>query len=140
MLLIRQTAVAAVVALVNLASVGLGFWAYRLLGGRDQIAVQAPVALATGVLGVALWLRGGVRLHGLAPERDYLPAFLIAFPVGAIVFTGAHHAATGYLTSFGNIVWLWVVQLVENSLAMPAAAAWLRRLARPRPGVERREE
>lgn len=127
MFLVRLVAGAAVVSLVNLVSVGLGFWAYRLLGSSEQIAVQVPVALVTGTLGVALWLRGGVRLHGLAPGRDYLTVYLIAFAVGAAIFFGVHYAATGYPTSFGNIIGVWAIQIAENSLAMPVAAAWLRR-------------
>jgi hypothetical protein len=125
--LVRLIAGAAVVSLVNLMSVGLGFWVYRLLGSREQIAVQVPVALVTGMLGVAWWLRGGVRLHGLAPGRDYLTVYLLAFAVGAAVFYGAHFATTGYPTSLGNIVGVWAIQIAENSLAMPVAAAWLRK-------------
>ncbi len=94
MLLLRRITGAAVVSPVNLVSVGLGFWAYHLLGSREQIAAQIPVALVTGT-------------HG------------------------AHYAATEYPMSFGIIVGVWAIQLAENSLAMPVAAAWLRSRREP---------
>jgi len=119
---LRRLAVAAVIAVVNLASVGVGFWAWRLAGVSDQLAVQFPVALTVGTLGVTAWLCGGARLHGLAPGRDQAVALALALPVGAILFVGAHRVATGYLTSFGNLAALWAVQAVENALALGLAA------------------
>ena len=118
----RRLAAAAAIAVVNMASVGAGFWAWRLVDVSDQLAVQIPVALAIGTLGVTVWLCGGVRLHGLATGRGRAVALALALPVGAVLFVGVHRAATGYLTSFGNIAGLWAVQFVENALALGLAA------------------
>lgn len=114
---------ALVVAGVNIASVVPGFWISRLVGDSSQVLVQLPVAIVTGVCGVVVWLRRGKRLHGLEAGAGHLRAALLALPFGAAVFFAAHYLVTGYPTSFGNIVALWAIQVIENAIAMPIAGS-----------------
>lgn len=120
---------AAGLSLVNLASVVLGFWLYKMVGGANQLAIQLPVALSTGILGGALWLGLCGRFARIDPVRDHVVVLLLAFPVAAAVFTPVHYAVTGYLTSFGNIVAVWFIQFAENIVAIPVASALARRRA-----------
>ena len=115
-----------VIAAVNLASIVVGFLVYSLIGDVPQLAVQLPVALAVGILGVAAWLLLFRRFHQLVPDEDYIIVFLAAFPMGTVLFALVHYAVTGYLTSFGNIGGVWGLQFAENMIALPVVASILR--------------
>lgn len=114
------------VAVINLVSIVAGFWAYRLLDGPGQLIVQIPVAMVTGICGVMLFCAGPARRLGLESGPDCILVILLAFPAAALIFTGLHFMVAGYLTSFGNILGLWSVQLAQNALAMSMAAALMR--------------
>ena len=114
---------AAVVACVGLASIIGGFWADRLLGVAAQLPVQLPVALVCGVAGIVAWLKWSPRARRLSPARDYVPVFLLVFPVGALLVVVGHYLATGYLTGFGNIAGAWIVLFAEVLVALPIASA-----------------
>ncbi|RKZ16887.1 hypothetical protein DRQ50_05620 [bacterium] len=126
---------AVVVAVLNLASIGLGFWAFKLTGGTAQLAVQVPVCLVCGILLVMTWVVGFRRVNGLVAGEDHMAVFLLAFPVGAVVLVAVHYVVTGYLTSVGNIIAVVALQFVQNVLALPLAAGLERRLRRKRHGV-----
>ena len=126
MRLIRLFAVAVIIAVINLASIVAGFWAYRLLDGPGQLIVQIPVAMATGICGVMLFCAGPARRLGLEPGPDYILVILLAFPAAALIFTCIHFLVAGYLTSFGNILGAWSLQFAENTLALLMATALVR--------------
>jgi len=118
---------AAVIAVVNLASIVVGFVVFSLLENAPQLVIQVPVAFAFGMLGVVAWLVLFRRFHKLVPDEDYIVVFLMGFPLGAVLFTCVHYLVTGYLTSFGNIGGAWAMQFAENTIALPVAASILRR-------------
>lgn len=120
----RRLLHATFISLINLASIVLGFWAYRLADSTNQILVQVPVAVLSGSAIIALWL---ARLPRSGAE--YAVVSLLAFPVGAAIFTVAHYALTGYVTSVGNILGLWGVQISEILVAAGVVAAWVRQRA-----------
>jgi uncharacterized membrane protein len=119
---------ASVVALVNLASIAVGFVAYSLIEGSSQLLVQIPVGYASGLLGVVGWLVLLRRWHHLVPDTDYMIVFLLSFPLAAIFLTCVHYLVTGYLTSFGNIGGAWAMQFAVNVVALPIAATILNRI------------
>ena len=75
-----------------------------------------------------VWVVGFRRVNGLKAPEDYMTVLLLAFPIGAAVFTGVHFVITGYLTSFGNIGPIWGLQFAENLIALPMAVAFERRI------------
>lgn len=114
---------AAVLTGVSLASIVCGFWAYRLLGVADQIAIQIPVALVSGVAGMVAWLHRFRSVHKLNPKTDYGFVILLGFPVCAALVVGGHYLVTGYLTALGNVISAWLVYFAEVLISMPMAAA-----------------
>lgn len=118
---------ALIISILNLASVVIGFTLYKLSGDAPQLLVQIPAALVSGILLVMVWVVGFRRVNGLKAPEDYMAVLLLAFPIGAAVFTGVHFVVTGYLTSFGNIGPIWGLQFAENMLALPLAVAFKRR-------------
>ena len=113
---------ALVISVLNLASVVIGFLSYIFSGAEAQLLVQIPVSLISGVLLVIGWIVGFRRLHRLSAGEDFIAVMLVAYPMGAVIFTGVHYVVTGYLTSLGNIGPLWGLQLAENALALPVAS------------------
>jgi hypothetical protein len=118
---------ALVVAALNIGSVVLGYLCYLLAGVSAQLAVQVPVALLSGIGLVLVWAVRFPRLGGLRRGVHHLAVLLLALPVGAAAFAVAHYVFSGYLTSFGNILALWAVQLAENVPALLMAHAVTRR-------------
>jgi len=116
---IRILAAAIAVALANLASVVAGFWAWRLSGRPDQLAVQVPVTMAVGVAAVVALTALAVRRGWLPGDVTWLAVLLAALPAGAAILVAAHFVVTGYLTGFGNVAALAVLQLAENLVALP---------------------
>ncbi len=106
------------VSLYNLVSGILGYACYNLFGGENQLAVQVPVSLLSGILLIVVWVVYFQKINGLQSDRDFLAVLLLAFPVAAVLFTGVHYFVTGYLTSWGNIVSLVMVQFVENTFGL----------------------
>lgn len=134
---LQRVVSAAVIAVVNLASILLGFAAYSLFENAPQLLVQIPVGFALGLAGVVVWLVLSRRHHAPLPNTDYMIVFWLAFPLGAVFFACAHYVATGYVTSLGNVGGVWIMQFAENVVALPAAAAILRQSFRRRRGPPR---
>ncbi|MBK7046320.1 MAG: hypothetical protein IPH48_07340 [bacterium] len=122
----RRLLNATFISLVNLASGVFGFWAWHLGGSTNQIAVQWPVAVVTGTAIIALWLVLLPRLHRMASGAEYVVTFLIAFPLGAAIFTAVHYVMTGYLTSLGNILAMWAILIPQVLIAGAVAASRMR--------------
>ena len=124
----HRVASASAIAVINLASIAVGFFAYSLIENSPQLLIRFSVGYSVGLAGVVGWLVLLRRWHTLVPGSDYMLVFLLSFPLGAVFFTGVHYAVTGYLTSFGNIGGAWAMQFAENVVALPIAAAILRRV------------
>jgi hypothetical protein len=122
---LKLTLGALFLSVVNQASIVVGFLCFKLSASDEQLAVQVPVTLITGIVLAAVLVRRLRRFLGPARGADHATVFLLAFPLGAAVFTPVHYVFTGYLTSFGNIAGLWMVQLFENAIAIPlGSGAW----------------
>ncbi|MDH4338394.1 MAG: hypothetical protein OEX18_14065 [Candidatus Krumholzibacteria bacterium] len=125
-----------VLALINLASILVGFAVFTLSGSGHQVAVQVPVALLGTVAGFAAWL-WLVRRSRLGWDRTRLrqraAVFVLAFLGAAVVFIPLHFFTQGYVTAWSNVTALWAFQAPANLLAMLVAE---RRFAS---GPERKE-
>ena len=120
---------AAIVSATSLGSVVLGFWAYKVLGVANQIAVQVPASLVAGAVGIVAWFRFLAGPRAAASGKRYVLVVALAFPMCAIVLIVAHYLVTGYLTSFGNIAAAWLLLLCHCLIAAPVCSALARRAA-----------
>jgi len=114
-----------VLAVTNIVSVVVGFGVYHLVGTAGQIAVQVPVAAALTLAAFVVW---SLFVRRLARDRlslrvrdEFAATYLLAIVWSPLIFVPLHYIARGYLTSFGNIVGMWLFQLPANLLALFAA-------------------
>ncbi len=120
---------AIIVAGLDLAALVIGFVVWNLSGAANQIAVQLPVSYLAGIPLVLGWVRLWQRLLA-ASATQVVVLLAVAVPCGALVFTGAHYALSGYLTSYANILWLWFFQLTANLPALLVVTRTARRRLR----------
>ena len=121
----------AILALLNLASIWVGFVAFQLLGAENQLAVQSPIAF-TLTVGLFLgWMRlvssrGWSRLR-VRGWGDAGWIFGLALVWAAVVFVPLHLLTQGYLTAFGNVLAVWAFQVAANTVAVGCAVTLGRR-------------
>lgn len=126
----RIAASGLVLALINLGSGVLGFWLFKLSGGNRQLDIQLPVTMVVGVILAALWLLRGAPRLGVHPGRGHLLSVLGAFPAVVVLFVPLHFVLTGYLTSFANILAIWLMQALHNAPGMIIAEGIIRERGR----------
>ncbi len=114
-----------VLATVTVGSIAIGFAVYKLLGLLDQIAVQVLVAGVVCVVAFALWAFAADRLSGgrfsIVDLKELGITYASALAWTPLVFVPLHFVTQGYLTSFGNILSIWLFQLPFNLLALMVA-------------------
>lgn len=113
---------AAVLALVNLVSIVIGFLVFALVRGGGQLAVQVPVAIVLTVVLFAGWTRyssmhGPRRIRFRGPRDGYW-IFGLAPIWAAVVFVPLHFVTQGYPTAFSNLTALWSFQVFANLIAV----------------------
>ncbi len=116
----------AVIACCNIASVLIAFTLWILIRTEHQVAFQAPLAVVLSIAGTVVWLRRWSPL--LRTQRGTLFAYaisvLLALPLGAVIFVGAHWIGRGHFSGLGNLVALWLFQLATNPPAV-LLALWM---------------
>jgi len=112
---------AVVLSLLNLLSVAIGFVCYKLSGSTTQLAVQGPVALLSGLAFATTWIVVIRRRLGAEGNDSGQSVVWLAFPFAAMMFSIAHFAVTGYLTSLTNITAVWGVQIAQNFFGLVLA-------------------
>ncbi len=110
---------------ITLVAMAVGFAVYRLVGLRNQIAVQVLTAGIVCVTVFAVWgfvvhrlSRGRLSLAGLKELGVAYAAALLWTPV---LFVPMHYVTQGHLTGFGNILSTWMFQVPFNLLALMVA-------------------
>ncbi len=112
-------------AVITLVAMAAGFAVYRLVGLRNQIAVQVLTAGIVCVVAFAVW---GFVIHRLSHGRLSLAdlkelgvAYAAALLWTPVLFIPVHFMTQGYLTSFGNLLATWLFQVPFNLLALMVA-------------------
>jgi len=112
-------------AVITLVAMAAGFAVYRLVGLRNQIAVQVLTAGIVCVVAFAVW---GFVIHRLSHGRLSLAdlkelgvAYAAALLWTPVLFIPVHFVTQGYLTSFGNLLATWLFQVPFNLLALMVA-------------------
>jgi len=112
-------------AVITLVAMAAGFAVYRLVGLRNQIAVQVLTAGIVCVVAFAVW---GFVIHRLSHGRLSLAdlkelgvAYAAALLWTPVLLVPVHYVTQGYLTSFGNLLATWLFQVPFNLLALMVA-------------------
>ena len=126
---------ATMVSVLNLASLLIGFFIFRISGSGEQRLIQGTAAFIIAVTLVVTWLVVFRKFNRLNVEYDYIRVFLLAFPCAALVFVPVHFVITGYLTGIGNIVAIGFYLFPMNALALAVAAAFIKRMEKAPEGA-----
>ena len=112
-------------AVITIVAIAIGFAVYKMVGLRNQIAVQVLVSGVVCVFAFALWgfaidrvSDGKLSIGGM---RELGVAYASAFVWLPVLFVPLHYVTQGYLTSFGNVLATWLFQLPFNLLALMVA-------------------
>jgi hypothetical protein len=114
-----------VLAVATIGAIGVGFAVYKMIGLKNQIAVQVLIAglVCVGAFAGWGWLAHRVTGGGLslANLKELGIAYAAAFIWMPILFVPLHFTTQGYLTSLGNIFTVWLFQLPFNLLSLLVA-------------------
>jgi len=123
--------------LVNIFAILAGFAIAIVTPAIKQLTIQLPVAvlftLITYLLGEKLASRFSFLSVPLQSKQFWIDTYLFALVCTPFVFIPLHFLTQGYLTSFSNILAIWLFQLPVNFIAIFLAARCLKgkRLANP---------
>ncbi|UCF04713.1 MAG: hypothetical protein JSV33_12415 [bacterium] len=109
-------------------SIIIGFGAYKLSEHANQLAVQVPVAGAVCIISFLVWtlvvtrsMWGGLSLR---ETHEYLWVFGAALLWSPVIFVPLHLITQGYLTSFGNILAMWLFQIPASAVTLFVSWRW----------------
>lgn len=112
-------------AVVNIGAVLLGYGAYWWLRPANQLAIQVPVAIVATLCGLLAWILISEGLRGATRDARYLEPigiYVAALVWSPVIFIPLHFSTQGYVSSFSNVVGLWIFQLVANLVALLVAS------------------
>lgn len=119
-----------VLALTNIGFIIVGFGIYYSLRPVNQIAVQAPTAAVLCIIGFLFWSvtvrRLPVKDFSLRGTGELAWTYLLALLWSPVIVVPLHYVTQGYLTSWGNIIGVWLFQIPTNLLALLAASTLAR--------------
>ncbi len=114
-----------VLAVITLVALAVGFAVYKVVGLRNQIAVQVLTAGIVCVIVFAVW---GFVVHrlsrgrlSLADLKELGAAYAAALLWTPVLFVPVHYVTQGHLTSFGDLPATWLFQVPFNLLALMVA-------------------
>ncbi len=106
--------------LANLVGILAGFILFKLFG-KDQRAIQIPIASTISVLIFIFWccFLKKVSIRKVFPTSVYLIwIFIAALIWNPVIFFPLHYFTQGYLSSWGNILAFMFFQIPTNAAAL----------------------
>lgn len=119
-----------ILTLTNMGAILIAFGIYKLILqiiSVNQRAVQTPMAILVNIVLFAFWTWLVIRFcsrYSLHKTGDYYLVYFTAGLWNPIIFIPLHYFTQGYITSFGNIIVLWMYQVIVN-LPVLALSWWL---------------
>lgn len=119
-----------VLTLTNMGAILIGFGFYKLflqVISVNQRSVQTPIAVLVNIFLFAIWTLLVLRFYSryrLQTIGDYYMVYFAAGVWNPIIFVPLHYITQGYMTSFGNIIVLWMYQVIVN-LPVLGLSRWL---------------
>ena len=125
MTLLRVCLHSVVLTMTDLGTIILAFVFYSLLSSMvpvNQIVVQGSIAALLCILIYALWSLAVTRLPiktlSLQRSSEIIWTYFAALMWVPVIFIPLHYFTQGYITSFGNIIAIWLFQIPVNLLAL----------------------
>lgn len=111
-----------VLSLANLGSVIFGFAIYYLIKGPNQIIIQLPVAIVLSciIFSTYLYIYSKIKKGKgkYISTSDCLRIYIYSLLCAPVIFIPTHFCTQGYMTSFENIVAIWLFQAVTNIIVI----------------------
>ena len=111
--------------LATILSIMAGYAVYRASGLSEQVVIQVLAAGIVCTFSFALW---GKVVHVASSGRLTLKSlpelgvsYLLGFVWSAVVFVPFHYMTQGYVTTWDNILAMWLFQVPFNLLALMVA-------------------
>ncbi len=125
MKLIRISLHSLILVLANFGAIYCGFIVFHLLKPANQMAAQLPVAVILSIAGFIFW-NLLMRIHLLKSvvikeKQELIYIYFVALVWAPVIIVPLHYITQGYLTSFGNIIAIWIFQLQVNLVSIVAA-------------------
>jgi hypothetical protein len=105
----------------NIISILVGYWVFYVSKSQNQIAVQVISACIFNIfsfLGWKLICRKFLTKLRLKSKKKLVLTFLLSLIFGPLIFIPLHYATQGYLTSYQNILGIWMFQIPTNILIL----------------------
>ena len=119
-----------ILTVTNIAAILSAFGIYTIVlqfVAVNQRALQTPLAIILNIALFLVWTWLVVRYLSRYSLQKTSEFYLVYFAAGIwnpIIFIPVHYFTQGYLTSLGNIIVLWMYQVLVN-LPVLALARWL---------------
>ena len=119
-----------VLTVTNIAGILSAFGIYTIVLqfiAVNQRALQTPLAIILNIVLFLVWTWLVVRYlsqYSLQKTSEYYLVYFAAGIWNPIIFVPLHYFTQGYMTSLGNIIVLWLYQVLVN-LPVLALARWL---------------
>ena len=125
MKLLRISLYSLILVIANIGAIYCGFIVYYLMKPANQIAVQLPVAVIISIFCFVLWnLLTRINLlksYAIKEKQAFIYIYFAALIWAPVIYIPLHYVTQGYLTSFSNIIALWIFQLPVNLISIIAA-------------------
>lgn len=109
-------------ALANFSSIIFGFVIYYMIKGQNQIIIQAPIAIVLSciIFSTYLYIYSKTKIgrdRYISATNCYM-IYIYSLVWSPIIFISIHYITQGYLTSFENILYQWLFQIITNIIVI----------------------
>ena len=139
MLIIKILLQSLALTLTNIGAILIGFGGYKvilLFRPINQRAVQTPLAILLNIVLFFVWTWLIVQFFSKYRLQSTIEYYLVYFAAGVwspIILIPVHFLTQGYMTSFANIIVLWMYQVLVN-IPVLAITRWLGNRLQPNIG------
>lgn len=109
-------------ALANFSSIIFGFVIYYIIKGPNQIIIQAPIAIVLSCIIFSTYLyiysKTKIGRDRYISATNCYTIYIYSLVWSPIIFISIHYITQGYLTSFENILYQWLFQIITNIIVI----------------------
>jgi len=110
-----------VLAFFNIASILVGFLVYYVSKNENQLAIQLVTSCTFNILSFLGWkffCRIHLKKYRIRTKKQFILTLIFSMIFSPLIFILLHFTTQGYLTSFQNILSIWMYQVPTNILVL----------------------